>query len=246
MDTPASGVPAPAVVGLKRIVDVFVAVVGLLLFAAALPLLLLLIHGDSQGPTFYVQPRVGRDRRRSRAGPVSVGLDRRTADIGGRPFTIIKLRTMHVDPDDDGTNLCRLDDPRVTRVGWWLRCTHLDELPQLFNVLRGEMSLVGPRPQHPDLCRAYAAHFPDFLERTRRLKPGLTGIGQVVIGYDRSLEDVRAKLDLEAEYESRLTSVRSWIEADLEVAVLTVRDVLGGRKEPGEHAAASFARPADT
>jgi lipopolysaccharide/colanic/teichoic acid biosynthesis glycosyltransferase len=155
----------------KRLVDVVGSVAGL---AVTLPLYLpiaVAIRAESPGPIFYVQRRAGRL------------VD---ASGGGRwdEFDMIKFRSMSDDAERaTGAVISTRGDPRVTRVGRFLRATRLDELPQLWNVLRGDMSLVGPRPERPQLLRNLAMAIPFFEERTRGLKPGLTGLAQVTLDY---------------------------------------------------------------
>jgi len=146
---------------MKRLMDISLATVLLLVFAVPLLIAALLIRLESSGPALFRQRRVGLD---------------------GTSFTIWKLRTMRTDPAP-GNTLCqaRRGDPRVTRVGAWLRCRSLDELPQLVNVLRGEMSLIGPRPHAPGTCaggRPFEQISPRYTARHCML-PGMTGLAQV-------------------------------------------------------------------
>ncbi len=162
----------------KRAFDLAVASLGLLLIAPLLPVLVLLVR-LTPGPVIYRQTRVGE---------------------GGRHFTILKLRTMHPDAEGDGSpRYAQVADHRVTRVGRTLRRTHLDELPQLWNVVRGEMSIVGPRPERPE--------FVDLLEETvpfwtRRLlvKPGITGWAQLRCGYACDAASAAEKLSYDLWY----------------------------------------------
>jgi lipopolysaccharide/colanic/teichoic acid biosynthesis glycosyltransferase len=120
--------------------------------------------------------------------------ERRRILSEGRLFRIHKFRTMVVDAEKEiGPVWALKDDPRVTRVGKWLRVTRIDELPQLWNVLKGEMSLVGPRPERPHFVGDFADRIPDYTERLRAL-PGITGRAQVEGAYDACEEDVRNKL----------------------------------------------------
>ena len=161
----------PAVRVLKRLVDVVGSMAGL---AVTLPLYIPIaaaIRAESPGPIFYVQRRAGRLIDHS---------------DGGRwdEFDMIKFRSMTIDAERTiGPVLSTPGDPRITIVGRFLRATRLDELPQFWNVLRGDMSLVGPRPERPELLRNLAMAIPFFEERTRGLKPGLTGLAQVSLGY---------------------------------------------------------------
>lgn len=163
----------------KRAVDVLLAVIGLALFALLLPPLALIMHFDSPGPIFFRQVRLGR---------------------GGRPFKIIKLRSMIVDAEKiTGAVWATKGDPRITRVGRFLRKSRLDEVPQLWNVLRGEMSIVGPRPERPEFVAQLTAQIPFY--RTRLLvAPGLTGWAQVRYKYGNSAEDALIKLQYDLYY----------------------------------------------
>ena len=157
----------------KRFLDIaFVLAAGV--FAIPLfPLLALLIYVDSPGPIFYRQRRAGVLRFRRSNG--------RCSFVG---FDMFKFRTMRPDAEKyTGAVLASADDPRVTRVGRFLRKTRLDELPQLWNVLRGDMSLVGPRPERPELFENLVLAIPFFEERMRDVRPGITGLAQVSLGY---------------------------------------------------------------
>jgi lipopolysaccharide/colanic/teichoic acid biosynthesis glycosyltransferase len=157
----------------KRTIDVLVASIGLAVAALLFPLLALAIRLDSRGPILFRQRRAG-------------ALEGRTAT--GQPrfrcFDMLKFRSMRVDAEKStGAVLAEENDPRVTRVGRFLRRTRLDELPQLWNVLTGQMTLVGPRPERPELLENLALAIPFFEERMRDAKPGITGLAQVSLDY---------------------------------------------------------------
>ncbi len=162
---------------MKRLVDVAGSLAGI---AATLPLYIpigLAIKLDSPGPIFFVQRRAGR-----------------LVEEDGPPrwveFDMIKFRTMQVDAEKHtGAVVAAKNDPRVTRVGRFLRSTRLDEIPQFWNVLRGDMSLVGPRPERPELLFNLTLAIPFFEERTRGIKPGLTGLAQVSLRYTGAPEE---------------------------------------------------------
>lgn len=156
----------------KRAMDLAVSSVGLLLFGALLPFLALAIYLDSPGPIFYRQKRA------------SVLKQASNGRCSFSPFWMLKLRTMRVDAEAGrGPTLAEENDPRVTRMGRFLRRTRLDEVPQLWNVLKGEMSLVGPRPERPELLENLTLAIPFFEERMRDCKPGITGLSQVSLTY---------------------------------------------------------------
>lgn len=143
-------------------------------------------------PVFYRQIRVGVNRRTTGATPV--GGERRAVRGSGKPFEIWKFRTMIPDAEaESGPVWATLADPRITRVGKMLRQTRMDELPQLINVLRGEMRLVGPRPERPQFVESLSAGVPGYEDRLR-VPPGITGLAQVERAYDENVEDVRTKL----------------------------------------------------
>lgn len=162
----------------KGLLDKFVAVC---MFALCLPLFLvipLLVKRDSRGPAIYSQVRTGK---------------------GGREFVLYKFRTMHTDAEEDGPRWAQQDDPRVTRVGRILRKTRLDELPQLWNVLRGDMSFIGPRPERPAFVVEIEKNVP-YYELRHLVSPGITGWAQVMYPYGASIEDAVEKLQYDLYY----------------------------------------------
>jgi lipopolysaccharide/colanic/teichoic acid biosynthesis glycosyltransferase len=157
----------------KRAIDIAAAGVGVALTLPLYPLIALAIYVDDPGPIFYRQRRAGKILDRSGVNGFRF-----------EEFDMLKFRSMRVDAEKlTGAVLAGENDPRVTRVGRFLRKTRLDELPQMFNVLRGEMSLVGPRPERPELLSNLALLIPFFEERMRNVKPGITGLAQVSLGY---------------------------------------------------------------
>jgi lipopolysaccharide/colanic/teichoic acid biosynthesis glycosyltransferase len=158
-----------------------------------------LVKMSSKGPIFYTQTRVGLDRRRGR--PVQPAMQhRRRDDLGGRAFTIYKFRTMCVNAEHlTGAVWAAREDPRVTSVGRHLRKYRLDELPQLFNVLKGDMNIVGPRPERPSIFADLRKSIPSY-EYRQQVKPGITGLAQVSQEYDTCLDDVRRKVRYDLEY----------------------------------------------
>jgi lipopolysaccharide/colanic/teichoic acid biosynthesis glycosyltransferase len=195
-------------------------VAGVALFLA-LPLLLLIaivIKLTSRGPVLYTQERVGLDRRTPGESP---GNHRRVRDIGGRPFTIYKFRTMRVDAEaHSGAVWATQNDPRVTPVGRFLRQYRLDEIPQLLNVMRGEMNIVGPRPERPTIFAELREHIKEYPLR-QRAKPGITGLAQIYHHYDRSMDDVRTKVRFDLEYIRRQS-----LREDLRIMLRTIPVIL--------------------
>jgi len=181
----------------------------------AAPLMLLiavLVKLSSPGPVFYKQTRVGLDRRHGR--PDTSG-GRRRIDYGGRLFTIYKFRTMRVEPVARQV-WASPDDPRVTPIGRILRKYRLDELPQLINVLKGDMNIVGPRPEQPEIFIDLRTRIDQYPKR-QEILPGITGWAQINHHYDASIEDVRNKLRYDLEYLGR----RSVLE-DLKIMAKTI------------------------
>ncbi len=184
----------------KRVFDIAISVAALFVFGLMLPLLALIIKLDSPGPTFYSQDRVGINRRRlNRRGGERSFDDRRKVLRPGSPFQVHKLRTMGVNAESGGPQWAAKNDVRVTRVGRFLRKTRLDEVPQFWNVLKGEMSLIGPRPERLVFVRQLEKDIPEYHDRLLVL-PGITGLAQVVNGYDEDLDSVRRKVELDRQY----------------------------------------------
>ena len=190
-------------VAFKQCFDLLTAAVGLLVMAPILAILVLLIRATSRGPSIFTQERVGKD---------------------GKIFQMYKLRTMVVNAEKEtGPVWAREEDPRVTPVGRWLRKTHLDEIPQLVNVLKGEMNLVGPRPERPELVTRLSQEIPDYPKRLT-VAPGITGLAQVWSRYDETLEDVRRKVKYDLLYIRQMC-----LTADLAILFRTVYVVVTGQ-----------------
>ena len=181
-----------------RLMNVALASVALLVLSPVLLVFAALIKLTSPGPIFYSQPRVGFDRRRARRDGESY--DRRTRDLGGRPFLIHKFRTMRINAEQPtGAVWATKGDARVTAVGRVMRKYRVDELPQLVNVLRGEMNIVGPRPERPSIFSRLCDDIEEYPLR-QRAKPGITGWAQINQRYDTSVDDVRTKVQYDLEY----------------------------------------------
>ena len=187
----------------RRALNILVATVGLVV---AFPLMLLiaaLIKLTSRGPVLFTQTRVGLDRRAlSGAG----GNTRRHTDLGGTPFTMYKFRTMRPANETTSETWAQPEDGRVTGLGQVLRKFRLDELPQLFNVLKGDMNIVGPRPEQPTIF-VYLREQIEGYQRRQRVRPGITGWAQVNQGYDTSVDDVRRKVRYDLEYIRRQSAL---------------------------------------
>jgi lipopolysaccharide/colanic/teichoic acid biosynthesis glycosyltransferase len=225
----------------KRLIDIAAATVGLGMTLPMYPVIAIAIRLDSQGPIFFRQIRAGR----------LIPRDSKDKDPTPRceEFTLVKFRTMGVDAEKKtGAVFAQKNDPRVTRVGRFLRKTRLDELPQLWNVLKGDMSLVGPRPERPELLVNFALAIPFFEERMRDVKPGLTGMAQVSLGYSGAIpddsilaafrdtlsnpfgleeaegalaDDLRAKLLYDVAYTASLEDFKSFLQTELSVIFKT-------------------------
>lgn len=196
-----------------RALNVVVAVIALVLCAPLMLLVAILVKLSSPGPVIYRQTRVGVDRR---GGDDSIWKGRRKVDYGGRLFTIYKFRTMRSDADRSVQIWARPGDARITPVGRFLRKCRLDELPQLLNVLKGDMNVVGPRPEQPKLVLELREQVEGYAKRQRVL-PGITGWAQINQSYDTCLEDVRNKVRYDLEYISN----RSW-RRDLQIILRTL------------------------
>jgi lipopolysaccharide/colanic/teichoic acid biosynthesis glycosyltransferase len=215
----------------KRAVDVLASGIGLIVLLPVFLLVAIAIRLDSKGPIIYAQERVGRNRRRGprraaenpTTGTRAASPDRRRAQCFGRPFNIYKFRSMVVDAEKHtGPVWATQADARVTRVGKILRTTRLDETPQLWNVLRGDMSLVGPRPERPTFVVSLSQTLPEYPNRCQAL-PGITGLAQVKWRYDTSIDTVNRKLQYDLYY---LRYGRFML--DLKIMAATVRVMARG------------------
>jgi len=215
----------------KRTIDVTGAVVGLLLTLPFFIVLPILIKLDSRGPVFYTQLRIGmnrrkRNRRYCQQSEVTERRvrERRRYNALGRPFKVIKFRTMVQDAEKrSGPIWATKNDPRVTWLGRILRKTRLDEIPQFINVLKGDMSLVGPRPERPSFVYDLSSKI-DQYGRRLTVKPGLTGLAQVKNGYDTSIASVAQKVEMDLEY------IQNWsLWVDIKILLKTVVVVITGK-----------------
>jgi lipopolysaccharide/colanic/teichoic acid biosynthesis glycosyltransferase len=197
----------------KRLSDLLLASTGLILTLPLFPLIALAIKLDSPGPVFFKQLRIGK------ALPEYVEL-----------FEMIKFRTMVVDAErQSGATWATKQDPRITTMGRFMRKTRLDELPQFFNVLRGEMSMIGPRPERPGFYQRLEQDIPFFAERTYGVTPGITGLAQVNQGYDTCTDDVRTKVGFDHRYALALGDPISWLKMDISIILRTLAVMLMGR-----------------
>ena len=197
----------------KRTFDFVSSLIALILLAPVFPLIAMAIALTSRGPIFYRQLRVGKST------PEKMAI-----------FEIMKFRSMYEDAETrSGAVWATANDPRITPVGRFLRKTRLDELPQLFNVLKGEMSLIGPRPERPTFYTKLESEIPYFADRTYGVMPGITGLAQVNQGYDTCIDDVRRKVGFDHSYALSLCSVKSWIVADLSIISKTIIVMVDGR-----------------
>ena len=187
--------------GFKRVVDVVVSAIGLALLTPLCILIGLLIKIDSPGPVFYRQLRVG---------------------LRGQPYMIFKFRSMYRDAEKNGPRWAEKHDTRVSRVGRILRKSRMDELPQLYNVLRGEMSLVGPRPERPVFVDELRRKIP-YYDIRHTVRPGVTGWAQTQFRYGSSAEDTHTKLQYDLYYVKNMT-----FALDSRILTETIRVVLLG------------------
>jgi lipopolysaccharide/colanic/teichoic acid biosynthesis glycosyltransferase/cellulose synthase/poly-beta-1,6-N-acetylglucosamine synthase-like glycosyltransferase len=189
----------------KPVVDFLGALAGLMIAAPLMAVVAAAVRLESKGPAIYRQERVGLD---------------------GKRFTMLKFRSMVTDAEKNtGAVWAAKNDPRVTRVGRFLRKTHLDELPQLFNVLQGDMSLIGPRPERPNFVGYLSENVEGYRNRLA-VKPGITGLAQVAHKYDETLQDVRRKVQYDLEY------IRSaGPSADVKIAWMTLKRMAGRKNE---------------
>jgi exopolysaccharide biosynthesis polyprenyl glycosylphosphotransferase len=183
--------------------DLALSLIGVIVASPLMLLTAMAVKLDSGGPALYSQQRVGEK---------------------GRIFKIYKFRSMRIDAEEAGMPLWASDaDPRITRVGRVIRLTRLDELPQLWNVMRGDMSFVGPRPERPFFVEQLALKIPFYMQR-HAVKPGLTGWAQVKYQYGSSIEDATEKLRYDLYYIKHLS-----IFFDLTIVLDTVKVILFGK-----------------
>ena len=183
----------------RRLVSILVSFIGLLLCLPMIPFIMLAVRLSSPGPIFFCQTRVG---------------------LRGRPFSVIKFRTMRQDAEKNGAVWATKNDSRVTRLGKFMRKTRLDEIPQLWNVLRGDMGFVGPRPERPEFVEWLNSEIP-FYELRHIIRPGLTGWAQVRYQYGATLEETKQKLEYDLYYVKHLS-----IGLDLLIMFETVKTIL--------------------
>jgi len=186
---------------MKRLMDLVTSAIGLILTLPIWLVIALIIKLDDSGPVFYSQDRVGKN---------------------GRPFRLYKFRTMRTDAENGKSVWCAPNDPRVTRVGRLLRRSRLDELPQLYNVLIGQMSIIGPRPERPDIVENLAEQIPYYRER-HLVKPGITGWAQIGFRYGSSIADAKRKLQFDLYYLKEMS-----FEMDMIILLRTVGTFLRG------------------
>jgi sugar transferase (PEP-CTERM system associated) len=184
---------------LRRLVSFSVSLAGLVLCLPILPFLIIAVRLSSPGPIFFRQVRVG---------------------LRGKPFEVIKFRTMCHDAEKNGAQWAKKNDSRVTRVGRLMRKTRLDEIPQLWNVLKGDMGFVGPRPERPEFVDWLSSEIP-FYELRHIIRPGLTGWAQVRYGYGATLEETKRKLEYDLYYVKHMS-----VGLDLLVIFETVKTIL--------------------
>ena len=194
--------PGYLTIKLKRFVDLILVMVLLVILSPLMLLVILAIKLDSSGPVFYSQVRTG---------------------LYGKSFRVYKFRSMHQDAEKRGVQWADKHDPRVTRIGRWLRLWRIDELPQIWNVLRGEMSLIGPRPERPEFDVKLKEAIP-YYELRYLVKPGITGWAQVLYPYGASIEDAYEKLAYDLYY---IKNYSIWL--DLAITFKTIRVVFLGK-----------------
>jgi lipopolysaccharide/colanic/teichoic acid biosynthesis glycosyltransferase len=230
---------------LKRTLDILLSTIGLCLTLPFYPLIALAIRINSKGPIFYTQERVNGLVENEQGEPVFL------------TFKMIKFRTMVKNAEaKTGATVAGKNDARITTVGKVLRRTRLDELPQFFNVLMGDMSLVGPRPERPELLHHLATVIPFFEERVRDLKPGITGLAQINLSYtgrlseshplarmkgtlvnpydlpdveDSLADDMRTKVLFDHAYAASLGNLRSYLAMEFKIIFSTVSVMIRGK-----------------
>lgn len=229
-DTPVSPRPAPRLVDIPEVIprernerasralNLALGMLALIIVSPVLVLIAIVMKLTSRGPILYAQTRVGLDRRwRS----TLAFRERRLEDLGGQVFTIYKFRTMRVDAERrSGAVWAQENDPRVTKLGKYMRMLRLDELPQFWNVVRGDMNIVGPRPERPSIVSRLREDIPEYQFR-HRVKPGITGLAQINQKYDSCIDDVRSKVGWDLRY---ISDQCFWV--DVKIMLQTVPSIL--------------------
>ncbi|MCP4545688.1 MAG: sugar transferase [bacterium] len=213
-----------------RFFDIIFSSLAILALSPVFLIVALMIRIESPGPVLYTQKRTGLNLRTGdRRGGSNISAfserrknDRRQAEAHGRPFKIYKFRSMVSDAEKNGIQLAKKDDARITRIGAFIRRTRIDEIPQFFNVLMGNMSIVGPRPERPEIITYLEEQIPGYTDRLG-VKPGITGLAQIRNGYDTDLEHIRRKITLDKYYIQKCSLLN-----DLKIIVRTVRVVIKG------------------
>lgn len=198
----------------KCVIDIVFVLIGLPILVCLIPIIAVLIKSSSPGPIFYKQLRVG------------LGDAKQT-----RFFYVYKFRTMSVSPEGKGARWTAKNDQRVIRFGEFMRKTHIDELPQLINILKRDMTLIGPRPERLDAYPYVVKNIPLYAERLYEVRPGLTGLAQVTYGYDRTIARVRRRVAVDLAYGTYLTRPWIWFKTDMCIIFKTIRMIVFG-KEP--------------
>lgn len=186
-------------IAIRRLLSIVISLIGLVLAAPLFPIVWLMVKLDSKGPAFYSQKRVGK---------------------GNKPFKVTKFRTMRQDAEVNGAQWAGANDPRITRVGRFLRSSRLDEIPQLWCVLKGDMAFVGPRPERPEFVEWLSKEIPYYGVR-HMVRPGLTGWAQIKYKYGSTVEDAREKLQFDLFYIKNAS-----VGLDLLIMFQTIKTVL--------------------
>ena len=217
----------------KRVFDIVFAGTALVFLSPLILAAIVLIKLESAGAAFYMQERIGLNRRKSdRRGGNRAGFDgedrrarndRRKNIHAGKPFHIYKLRTMSQDAEKAGPTLSSKNDPRITRIGHLLRRTRIDEIPQFINVIKGEMSIVGPRPERSFFINQVRQEVPEFPLRLK-VRPGITGLAQVEDGYSETVEQMTGKLYYDLKYISSLSLLQ-----EIKILFKTISVVITGK-----------------
>jgi len=203
----------PSIMLIKRAIDLIFSITCLLLTLPLFVVIALLIKLSSPGDIFYCQSRVGK----MKAGKAV-------------HFNMIKFRTMVNDAEKgSGAVWATSNDSRLTPVGKFLRKVRLDELPQFINVIKGDMSLIGPRPERPEIVIELDKAIPFYSERTYEMTPGITGLAQVNQGYDTCIDDVKTKIAYDFAYSLSLTKLHRWLLMDLKIIFKTIVIMVLGR-----------------